>query len=503
MGKRYTVSFNAKIVPVKPINDEFTLCKCYVMHLGKNRNFSYISRDAADKAEPTIFNIPVVGHLYEDDEGNYHMGGHDAELAVDGDGEYVFKSLCVPYGVVPESANLRYEDMLDSYGDVQTYLVCDLILWTGRYPELMDAIYDEKTYFGQSMEINVFDKKPLQEDKNYTELTDYSYSAFCLLGKSDNPEEHVEPCFPLASVSPYEYSVDEQFYEKMEAMKKELKNVFEANDQRREEGTMDESCKTPETEVETAEATECAAEPNVEPSQEQPEQNGDDYASEPEQNNEGENGDGAFDAQPAEPAENDEPKSAKFTYGEKRDAIISALQDRESGNVFYWLCDFDDEYAFVERVTIDENGNGNENYGRFKYGYNEDDKTAAVDGEFEEMYPKWLTKEELDVLEAMRVDYAALLDYKAKREDEDRKAEYDAVIAEFSDVSASEEFAHILADKYSYKSSDELKKECYAVRGMLSAPSARHKQSTEPVIPVSANTRVKSAQEEFFSVYGK
>ena len=38
MTKRYTVEFNAKVTPVKPLNDEFTLCKCYVMALDKNRN---------------------------------------------------------------------------------------------------------------------------------------------------------------------------------------------------------------------------------------------------------------------------------------------------------------------------------------------------------------------------------------------------------------------------------------------------------------------------------
>ena len=44
MTKRYTVEFNAKVTPVKPLNDEFTLCKCYVMALDKNRNLSFIGK---------------------------------------------------------------------------------------------------------------------------------------------------------------------------------------------------------------------------------------------------------------------------------------------------------------------------------------------------------------------------------------------------------------------------------------------------------------------------
>ena len=83
MTKRSAVRFNAKITPVKPLNDEFTLCKCYVMALNKNRNLSYIGRDASDEALPTLYNIPVVGHLYIDEKGNTHMGGHDYVIADD------------------------------------------------------------------------------------------------------------------------------------------------------------------------------------------------------------------------------------------------------------------------------------------------------------------------------------------------------------------------------------------------------------------------------------
>lgn len=511
MGKRYAVSFNAKIIPVKPINDEFTLCKCRVMHTGKNRNFSYISRDAAEKAQPTLFNIPVIGHLYEDEDGELRMGGHDAELGVDNNGDYVFKSLCVPYGVVPESANVGYEDILEPNGDVQTYLTCDVILWTGRYPELFDAIYSERTYFGQSMEINVFDTRPLKEDKNYTELTDYSYSALCLLGKSDDPDENVEPCFPLSDVSPYQFSIDDEFYKNMDAMKEELKKVFEMNNARREEGIMDESC-TATVAAEEPVVEQCAdavcntvaeqgAEPTAEVSAEMEKgacQTDDACAA-----SDGEQAeDGEFDNKQDAGEAAAEP-SFKFTYGERCEALASALPFSE--NVFYWLCDFDDKYAFVQRTVVDENGMYDDKYGRFEYTYDEIEKVAAIVSEFEEMYPKWLTKEELDVLEAMRIEYAELVKYKEGREEADRKAAYDAIIDEFSDVSASEEFAHILEEKYSYKSSDELRKDCYAVRGMLATPAVRHKPVSEPVIPVmlTKDINTKSNQEVFFSEYGK
>ena len=67
MGKELiAITFKAKIKPVKPINEQFTLCKCFVMAIGKNVNKTIISKESVDDALPTLFNIPVVGHLYID-----------------------------------------------------------------------------------------------------------------------------------------------------------------------------------------------------------------------------------------------------------------------------------------------------------------------------------------------------------------------------------------------------------------------------------------------------
>lgn len=41
-----------KIKPVKPINEQFTLCKCFVMAIGKNVNKTIISKESVDDALP-------------------------------------------------------------------------------------------------------------------------------------------------------------------------------------------------------------------------------------------------------------------------------------------------------------------------------------------------------------------------------------------------------------------------------------------------------------------
>ena len=57
------------------------------MAIGKNVNKTIISKESVDDALPTLFNIPVVGHLYIDENGEIRLGGHDIILEKDADGK--------------------------------------------------------------------------------------------------------------------------------------------------------------------------------------------------------------------------------------------------------------------------------------------------------------------------------------------------------------------------------------------------------------------------------
>ena len=222
-NKHTSITFKAKVKPIKPVNEEFTLCKAYVMGLGVNRNFSYISREATDAALPTLGYCPVVGHLISKEDGTYYMGSHDYTITED----WELKSITVPYGVVVEDS-FDYEDV-EEFGETVTYLTANIILWTGRYEDLNSAIYSDDFYFNQSMEINPKQWRNYKEDSNYTDIVDYSFSALCLLGKADSEStnghtdenEHSEPCFISASVIPIEFSKSE-FAEAMNEMKEKL-----------------------------------------------------------------------------------------------------------------------------------------------------------------------------------------------------------------------------------------------------------------------------------------
>ena len=259
MDKKHTsLKFKAKVTPIEKINEEFTLCKCYVQGVGKNRNFSYMSKENIQRCLPTLSYAPVVGHLIDklDEDGNptgeKYIGGHDYYI----DDNWNLKSACVPYGVV-KADSFDFETVKEYEDEIETeYLTAEVVLWTGRYPELMEAIYSDDFYFNESMEISVSEYRPYEEDSNYTELTDFTYSALCLLGKADDKTspEHTEPCFVESKVIPVQYSLErEEFSKVMGELKNELAFYFNKDNTDGKEDEVVENEKEKEEVIETVE----------------------------------------------------------------------------------------------------------------------------------------------------------------------------------------------------------------------------------------------------------
>ena len=217
--EKFNVNACTKFSVIEELNSEFTLTKVYVMACGKNRNMSYIGKDRVEENLNTLNYVPVVGHLFKDEDGKYRLGGHDCAF----DDNFNLVSLCVPFGVVVENS-FEWETV-NEYGIDVEYLTAKAVLWTGRYSDLKEAIYSDEIYFNQSMELNVQEYRPLEQDSNYIELLDFSFDALCLLNKSDKPEENVTPCFINAKVEPINFSADD-FVAKFNELKEAVKECF-------------------------------------------------------------------------------------------------------------------------------------------------------------------------------------------------------------------------------------------------------------------------------------
>ena len=415
-NKHTSITFKAKVKPIKPVNEEFTLCKAYVMGLGVNRNFSYISREATDAALPTLGYCPVVGHLIRKEDGTYYMGSHDYTITED----WELKSITVPYGVVVEDS-FDYEDV-EEFGETVTYLTANIILWTGRYEDLNSAIYSDDFYFNQSMEINPKQWRNYKEDSNYTDIVDYSFSALCLLGKADSEStnghtdenEHSEPCFISAKVVPVEFSKSE-FAEAMNEMKEKLsfclKNQSSTTvtdvtmevdiDKNNGGSTMAEEIKN---EV-VGEVTETVVEETLE-------------------------------------------ETVENTVEDVAEEVVEETTDETTEEIVEETVEENKEETSTEEVIEEAT---------------EETVVEESNEDYSVLYSE--LKEKYDALEN---EVVSLREYKQAKESEERKYAEDALFADYEETIGETEEFKSLKEKASEFSLDALKKECLCIVGMYS-----------------------------------
>jgi len=185
-----------KISDVKKINPLFSTCKVRVLYTGRNRNMSNISRDAVDKALPSIIGVPIVGEFAMDSKD---FKGHGGKIDLD---SYDFVHTTKPYGYVADDATFSWEDIKMKDGSTREYLVVDgCRLWTGRYPEAFSIVETGK---GQSMEIEVTDGN-WNEKEEYYDIKNFHFSALCILG------DEVEPAFEDANITA-SFSMDSDYF---------------------------------------------------------------------------------------------------------------------------------------------------------------------------------------------------------------------------------------------------------------------------------------------------
>lgn len=472
-SEKVSLLSSMKFSSFEKINDNFLKAKAYVMSLGKNVNKSYFEKENVDRAYHTLAYAPVIGHLMVDENGVFHLGGHDYKLDLN---DFTLKSQCVPFGVALPSETPIYEEVTEADGTTSTYLTCEVVLWTGRYPELATVFYDENIFTNQSMEIYYSKYEPLKEDPTYTNIIDFSFDALCMLQKSDDDRFNVQPAFPSASIVPITYSIDKtDFSSLMNEMKEELFLYFSQINSGEGGKTLDKKLEILQKFNKTVEDLDFSIE----------EMSEEELLKKMEELFE--------DKKP-------EPIAFSATFKQKRQALENALdpiivRDEEGDYIeetYFYIDDFSDEYVFVEKHHWTK-----EDYeckfGRFAYEFDEETLTASLVGEFEEMVKVWLTLEEKEKLDNERAEleskyssleqeysdyksehsflnseFTALEEYKTTKEKEERATAEKNLFEKYENkIGEVEEFKD-LKEKASDFSLDELQKECLCIVGMYS-----------------------------------
>ena len=166
------------------VNNRFAKVKIRIAYAGENRNGSFISKEAFERASHTLKYTPIVGYMCEDGE----FDGHTEKIEIV-DGEWNIETLTRPYGVVSDEKPF-WEAVKCLDGSYKDYYTCYGYLWVGRYPELETIKNGD---YAQSMEILPCGNSGFGEDGLY-HIEDFTFDGLCILQKK-------EPCFEDSTIS--------------------------------------------------------------------------------------------------------------------------------------------------------------------------------------------------------------------------------------------------------------------------------------------------------------
>jgi hypothetical protein len=395
------VTFSSSVEDFTEINESFDRAKLRIAYAGANRNNSYITKEAFEKAIPTMFNCPIVTHYDRDTDS---LGGHDIELVNKGDNNYQLINLTTPVGVVPESANFWWDTVEDSNGDQKDYLSVEVLLW--KRQEAYEKLKSDGIV-SQSMEISINDGS--KEDDGLYHIYDFDFMAFALIG--------TEPCFEDAQIELFSLEDKERFNKELTEMMADFKRTFSKINTNEEGGGNEVEKENKVFEEQVEEKAEAEIVEEVETTEQVAE---------------------------SEPAESDAPEAeteGQEEAGESEFALSSFISHELYKSVsekkgkwddpLYWIIDFDEEKGLVYVYSLEDENN-------YALKYTMDNDKAVID--WESMFK---VKMEIVPYEEPMTEPAA----ETQEFDKEEETNEDVVESEDKqDEQVSEEYAEMAAE---------------------------------------------------------
>ncbi len=181
MNQRYPISFSKN---KEYETSDFRFIDVYidVMHTGANLNKTSFTKDAINKAIPTIANMPILGYVVNElDDEDKDFKGHEHELRItDTDIKYMYAGQA--YGVIPESCNPRWVIKDDGTGTEREYLRVDGLIWT-KFGDPVD-IFTRDVTKNHSVELTdmIYGVKG---DDGITPVSSFKFDGCCILSTTD------------------------------------------------------------------------------------------------------------------------------------------------------------------------------------------------------------------------------------------------------------------------------------------------------------------------------
>lgn len=361
MNQRYPVSFIKK-GEYESSDFRFIDVSIDVMHTGANLNKTSFTKDAINKAVPTICNTPILGYVVDElDEEDKDFKGHEHELRItDKDVKYVYAGQA--YGVIPESCNPRWIVKDDGTGIEREYLRVDGLIWT-KFSDPVDIFTRDGTK-NHSVELTDMACGPADKNGNVP-VGSFKFDGCCILSTTD---PSIKPAMTGSCVTAnfsveditaqirdrlYEYQAIQQNYTAQNDNPSDKEkgdttpmNENEKNPAMTENAVAEGAVENPEIETPAAENTATKTESEAAPAENAAPEEG------------AENATTEVPAENTAPAEEDEPTaSSEFTLtaNQLRDEVYNALLkvqvpsrwDNECMIPKYWLTDIQDSEVIV------------------------------------------------------------------------------------------------------------------------------------------------------------
>lgn len=514
-----TIVFSSSLDNWREANSSFDVGELRIAYHGKNRNKSYISKEAFEEAIPSIYNCPIVCNYNRESDS---IGGHDVEF-VKTDNAVKMVNVTQPVGIVPESAEYSWKEIEEPNGETHEYLCVDALFWKRQeaYSHIKDnGITDE------SMEISI--KSGSTQDDGFYHIDKFEFLAFCLL-------ERDNPCFESACIEMFsENSFREQYTEMIADFKREFKNVssdeeaifakggnenMDISELLAKFGLTEENIAGVEIDGLSSEEIEQKFAEIKNSLSDEFAQKDDNEGEDPEKEPEVENTD--------EQNKETKPEEDEKKFSLTTEQFVKELNDCLSVETFehpwygkcrrYGYCDSD-------MSTNDVYAHDYSDYNIYGFKYTVNGDSVSVDFstktrkrisyvDFDNGTAEFSLKDMLSPIEEAfnaKLDKAnkeieALSNYKANREYEDNKSRVETLFSNFSDLEGDERFEtlknEVCEGKYAMTSED-IEDKCFAIRGRNMTAKFSANTQTQPIrIPAKNTTEV--SDEPYGGIFAK
>ena len=462
-------------------SDRFLKLRLRVCHDGESPNKTYFTKETMAEANKSLEYIPLLAHVYIDENGKPVIGSHDMHIEEDklndGGTRVIYDE--TPIGVVPALADNNCT--IEEY-EGRNYTFVDCYLWRD-YANYAEQLVEDAENTKLSMEIDFLDDALSYDAANERyNIASYRYRGITLLNES------LGTGMKDALATTTNFSANEDVKSKMIVLMEELQNCLREYKKENSEKGGNVNMENEEV-VETVVEEVVVEEPITETMEE--------VVEEPvvEEEVSTEENPVVEETQTEEFVEN-EPLVCSFriSHDDTRYGLQSLLNAMCDESHFYSvLAVYDKYFYYCDYFSGDA----------FKQAYKVRKDVVSFNGDPEPVFTEFVTQAERDELEKLRKDYAELKEFKDNYDATELKAQKDAVFAreEYSVLADDEAFKALVADAEKY-SVEELETKADVIFAKFVKTSGEYSVKNETNKPKTLGLNFNAKPSKKKTAYG-